>query len=113
MALNWFKSFLHNRSLVAKLVDNQNKTYYSTRHPITYGTAQGSCLGPLLFIIFCNDIHHLDLYGSLILFADDTTLLNTNKNKVYLEFQMQYDMSMLMDWFKVNKLSELVQVCTT
>ena len=75
------------------------------QHPITYGTAQGSCLGPLLFIIFCNDIHRLDLYGSLILFADDTTLINTNKSKKYLEFQMQHDMATLIDWSKANKLS--------
>ena len=78
VALDWFRSYLSNRSLVAKINDQSNKIYYSTRHPITYGTAQGSCWGPLLFIIFCNDIQRLDLYGSLILFADDTTLINVN-----------------------------------
>ena len=102
---DWFKSYLSNRTIVVKIVDQSNRTYYSTQHPITYGRAQGSCLGPLLFIIFCNDIHHLDLYGSLILFADDTTLINMNKSKKYLEFQMQHDMATLIDWFKANKLS--------
>ena len=67
--------------------------------------AQGSCLRPLLFVIFCNDIHHLELFGKLILFADDTTLINTDKSKKYLEFQMQHDMAKLIDWFMVNKLS--------
>ena len=105
VALDWFRSYLSNRSLVAKIVDQSNKTYYSTQHPITYGTAQGLCLGPLLFIIFCNDIQRLDLYGSLILFADDTTLINMNKSKKCLEFQMQHDMATLIDWFKANKLS--------
>ena len=105
VALDWFRSYLLNRSLVVKIVDPSNRTYYSTRHPITYGTAQGSCLGPLLSIIFCNDIQCFDLYGSLILFADDTTLINMNKSKKYLEFQMQHDVATLIDWFKASKLS--------
>ena len=102
VTLDWFRSYLHNRSLVAKITDHSNKKYFSNQYPVTYGTAQGSCLGPLRFIIFCNDIQHLDLYGSLILFVDDTTLLNMNKSKVYLEFQMQHDMTTLIDWFKAN-----------
>ena len=67
--------------------------------------AQGSCLRPLLFVIFCNDIHQLDLFGNLIFFADDTTLINTNKSKKYLDFQMQHAMTKLIDWFRANKLS--------
>ena len=61
--------------------------------------------GAPAIIIFYNDIQCLDLYGSLILFADDTTLINTDKSKKYLEFQMQHDMATLIDWFKANKLS--------
>ena len=105
LTLDWFKSYLSNRTILAKITDESNQIYYLKQHPITYGTAQGSCLGPLLFIIFCNDIYRLDLYGSLILFADDTTLISMNKSKRYLEFQMQHDMTTLMDWFKANKLS--------
>ena len=57
VVLDWFRSYLSDRTLIAKIVDQSNRTHYSTRHPITYGTAQGSCLGPLLFVIFCNDIY--------------------------------------------------------
>ena len=78
LTLDWFKSYLSNRTILAKITDQSNRIYYSKQHPITYGTAQSSCLGPLLFIIFCNDIHRLDLYGSLILFADDTTPISMN-----------------------------------
>ena len=53
-----------------------NKIMHSDKFDISYGTAQGSCLGPLLFIIFCNDIHLLLMMEDLILFADDTTLFN-------------------------------------
>ena len=53
---DWFKSYLSNRFLIAKVTTNPNTVTYSEPYHITYGTAQGSCLGPLLFIIFCNDI---------------------------------------------------------
>ena len=43
--------------------------------------------------------------GDLILFADDTTLLNKQKNHNLLEFSMVHDMEILIDWFHANKLS--------
>ena len=78
--LDWFRSYLSGRSLRTKVPVAANKIYYSKKYYINCGTAQGSCLGPLLFIIFCNDIHLLPLIGDLILFADDTTLFNKQKN---------------------------------
>ena len=68
-AHKWFESYLHNRSLVAKVTTSTNNTTYSDSYDISYGTAQGNCLGPLL--IFCNDVHRLPLYGHIILFADN------------------------------------------
>ena len=102
---DWFKSYLHNRQIVAKVTTNVNSTTYSEPYQITYGTAQGSCLGPLLFILFCNDIKLLPLYGKLILFADDTTLLNSHQNKNFLRYSTEHDLEILMNWFKANQLS--------
>ena len=78
---------------------------YSEKFNITYGTAQGSCLDPLLFVLFCNDIHLLPTYGTLILFAYDMTLFNHHQNKNFLSFVMTHDMSILDDWFRANQLS--------
>ena len=43
---DWFKSYLSNRSLVAKVETNPSTVTYSEPYHISYGTAQGSCLGP-------------------------------------------------------------------
>ena len=102
--LDWFKSYLSGRSLVAKISNSTNVTTYSEKYDITFGIAQGSCLGPLLFVIFCNDIYMLPIIGKLILFADDTTLIETHRNKKFLDYAICHDMLLLMDWFMANKL---------
>ena len=72
---------------------------------IRYGTAQGSCLGPLLFILFINNIQHLPTYSHIILFADDTTLLSSHKHVHFLRYMLEHDMNMLIDLYKANQLS--------
>ena len=101
----WLKSYLSNRSLRTKINVASNKIVYSERFNITYGMAQGSCPGPLLFVLFCNDIHLLLIYDTLTLFADDTTLFNHYQNRKFLSFMMTHDMSLLDDWFRANQLS--------
>ena len=103
--LDWFKSYLTGRSLVAKIATSDGKIIKLEHHNITFGTAQGSCLGPLLFMIFCNDIYQVPIFGKLILFADDTTLIESHRNKKFLHYALRHDMALLMDWFVVNKLT--------
>ena len=78
LASSWFESYLKDRSLIAKVTTGPNQTVKSDRFNITCGTAQGSCLSPLLFIIFVNDIHLLPLYSKIILFTDDTMIFNSH-----------------------------------
>ena len=63
----------------------------SSKYQITYGTAQGSCLGPLLFNIFCNDLYLNISNCNLIMFADDTTLYASHRNSQYLNYLIQED----------------------
>ena len=102
---DWFKSYLNNRSLVAKIPTSENNITYLELFHINNGTAQGSCLGQLLFILFCDDIKLLPMYGKLILFASDTMVINCHKNRNFLRFFIIHDLQILMDWFKANQLS--------
>ena len=90
---------------MAKVNTSPNQVTRSDSFHITYGAAQGSCLGPLLFIIFVNDIHLLSLYSKIILFADDTMIFNSHSSCKYLHFTLEHDLCVLVDWFKANKLS--------
>ena len=69
-ALAWFNSYLsHRRQYVCY------NGVSSEVIEVDYGVPQGSVLGPLLFIIYANDIPHSITHGATIMFADDTTVL--------------------------------------
>ena len=104
-ALDWFASYLKNRSLVAKITTGPNQTVKSDSYGITYGATQGSCLGPLLFIIFMNDLHQLPLFSNIILFADDTTLFDSHRSNNFLKYTLEHNLKLMIEWFKANKLS--------
>ena len=103
---DWFESYLTGRQMRVKCkVTSSGRTEYSNYMNVTYGTPQGSCLGPLIFLIFTNDLYRHLVYSSAILFADDTTLYKTHRNLVYLKWCLEDDLSTLSDWFASNKLT--------
>ena len=105
-ALAWFDSYLSNRKLrvKCKTISNTAETN-SEEYPVKYGTPQGSCLGPLIFLIFVNDLHlHLQ-YSECVQFADDTTLVFAHQNLKYLHFSIESDLITIQDWFSENKLT--------
>ena len=104
--LQWFKSYLYNRKLLVSCrTSSSTQISNSNLYDVEYGTAQGSCLGPLIFLIFCNDLYMHLLFLECIQFADDTTLYITHSNIDYIRFCIDHDLNTLQDWFLSNKLT--------
>ena len=69
-----------------------------------FGVPQGSVLGPLLFLIYINDLHISLKYSKTHLFADDTNLLIKSKSLKQLQKHLNLDLRSLNKWLKANKI---------
>ena len=98
--LKWFRSYLSSRKQV--ICYEGNKTDYEN---IICGVPQGSILGPLLFLIYINDLHTSSKVLNSILFADDTNLFYSHQNINTLFETVNKELLHLNEWFKANKLS--------
>ena len=66
---------------------------------------QGSILGPLLFILYINDICNISNYFTFTLFVDDTTIVSAHNDIDILFSQTNIELTKLYNWFCLNKLS--------
>ena len=102
---NLFKSYLEDRKQYVEFDDIE-----SDMLSITTGVPQGSILGPLLFIIYLNDIAYASKMFELILYADDSTLSTTlNSFNININADINDDINAelikITDWLNANKLS--------
>ena len=96
----WFSSYLQGR-----IQTTQIDLYTSARKDTTCGVPQGSVLGPLLFLIYINDIQDSSEKLKFFLFADDTNILYADKNLRSLELIVNQEFCKLYVWLTAKKLT--------
>ena len=98
--LDWFKSYLRNRKQFISYNDKSSSIL-----DITCGVPQGSILGPLLFLLYVNDLQKASSIVKPIMFADDTNIFFSDKHITSLFSTMNNELKNIQSWFNSNKLS--------
>jgi hypothetical protein len=96
---NLLKSYLSNRKATVKIGNG-----YSDLNDIRNGVPQGSVLGPLLFLIYANDMEECICNTQMFLFADDTIVISINYNYEEMIENLQTDFDMINGWLMKNEL---------
>ena len=94
---SWFRSYLKNRRQTTQV-------YIPKTEVSSCGVPQGSVLGPLLFLLYINDISYSSNQFNFFLFADDTNLLYADKNPRSLEAVVNKELASVSNWLMADKL---------
>lgn len=100
LPLQWFNSYLSDRHQFVAISHS-----ISSSKPIKYGVPQGSILGPLLFLIFINDLPLVSSKFSSTLFADDSTFTMSSDNYMNDIGVINNELSEIYDWTISNRLT--------
>jgi hypothetical protein len=99
LTLSWFKSYLTNRKQAVQIENNVSD--YSC---IQYGVPQGTVLGPILFLIYINDLCNLKLTGNIQSFADDTTITISGVTWKETFYKAEIELKKVSNWLHENLL---------
>ena len=99
-AHKWFKSYLSERKQCTEVGNTRSKLDF-----VKCGVPQGSILGPLLFLLYINDIVLSSNVCKFTLFADDTSLFYSHKNQVEGARILNTELAKIAEWLAANKLS--------
>jgi len=97
--LQWFLSYLRNRSQVVRCSAEESR-----KNHVNIGVPQGSILGPLLFLIFVNDISQHVHLGTANLYADDTLIYCDGLSKEEASCKLQECIDSISNWYKRNNI---------
>ena len=97
---DWFKSYLSNRNQYVSI-----NGYESGLAALNCGVPQGSVLGPLLFLLYINDLNQAIKFCKVHHFADDTNLLCLSNSIKKLNKLVNADLKHLANWLNANKIS--------
>ena len=98
--LAWFESYLHSRRQFCRVNGTNSKI-----EKMEVSVPQGSCLGPLLFPIYINDLPQASQNSAVSMYADDTSLCYQTSDINNLNDAINNDLMQLDTWLKGNKLS--------
>ena len=96
---SWFRSYLSGRFQAVDI-----NGIISSFQKVNCGVPQGSILGPLLFLLYVNDMQGA-VTCTLLLYADDSALVISGKNLVTIERQLSLQLESVSDWLVDNRLS--------
>ena len=99
MQLSPHKSYLTNRTHCVSVNDSM-----STPNVISSGVTQGSILGPLLFLLFINDMPNNLLHSTMDMYADDTLIYACHKGVNVIEKKLNEDLQNLSNWLVNNHM---------
>ena len=99
-ALDWFRSYLSGRSQYVVVNGHSSEIL-----PITCGIPQGSVLGPLIFLIYVNDLPYVSKILKFYLFADDTSMYYDSENLITLQKTVNRELRKVRKWLEANRLS--------
>ncbi len=105
ICLDLLKSYLSNRLQKVKIAKPDASVVFSRYTGISCGVPQGSILGPLLFLLYINDMPAVSSKLDFVLFADDTTITGSSRNLLDLQNIFNVELNLLHNWLVSNKLT--------
>ena len=99
-SLQLLKSYVSDRRQYTKINNSTSRV-----NSLNYGVPQGSVLGPLLFLLYVNDIQHCIDKKKIKLFADDTGVFQFDKDLRVVVNEASQNLAKIYDWFLCNRLA--------